>query len=300
MLQAYGVPYVTEGQHTTDGWVNVHCPFCAGSRNYHLGISPTGGCHCWRCGGHSLQETVSKLLNVTEQQARSILRQYKTRAARPAAIQEPRVVTHTTKLKYPTPNRELTPSGRRYLEARHFNPAHLVEEWRIKETGPVSYLNKIDYSFRILIPIYWEGKPVTFQARDITGKSKMKYLACPKDQELVHHKNIVYAHPDGVQGRVGIVVEGVTDVWRLGRHAVATLGIEYKMEQVLTLAALFDRLYIVFDREPQAQKQAKSLAVRLRALGREAIIEQVQAADPGDMGQEEADYFVHQLLEKGR
>ena len=91
-----------------------------------------------------------------------------------------------------------------------------------------------------------------------------------------------------------IVVEGVTDVWRLGTSSAATLGIEFKMEQVLRLSQAHDNFVILFDEEPQAQKQAKVLAVKLKTLGKQVTIEKIEG-DPGGMKQEEADLLVKEL-----
>lgn len=295
LLQDYGIPHMTEGhQHVTEGWVNVHCPFCPGTPNFHLGISPTGGCHCWRCGGHGLRETLSRLLNVPERQVGGILKRYQVRTARVKDAPEPRVSIHP--FRFPQPYKSITGPYKRYLARRWFNPERIAEEWRLLQTGPVSYLDGISYSHRILIPIYWEGKVVSFQARDITDKADLKYLACPKTREKIHHKDILYMHPDRPDSRTGIVVEGVTDAWRLGWPAVATFGIEFKMTQVLRLAERFDRLFILFDRETQAQKQARMLAVKLRTLGREVHIEQILDGDPGSMNQDDADHLVRQLI----
>src|SRR5690606_7407018 len=98
---------------------------------------------------------------------------------------------------------------------------------------------------------------VSFQARDITGRSEAKYLACPRERERIHHKHIVYGRGLPRRSRTLIVVEGPLDVWRLGGRAVATFGIKFTMEQVLTIADLADKFLVLYDAEPQAQEQAR-------------------------------------------
>lgn len=301
LFQDYGVDFVTSDQHhhVTRGWLGVHCPFCPGPRNYHLGISPTGGCYCWRCGKHTLRETLSALLGVPESQVGAILRKYGGGRIILPTRAEPRVSIRP--LRFPNPYSEkLTGRYAEYLAQRGFDPEKLNREWRVCQTGPVSYLDGIDFSYRILIPIYWDGEVVSFQTRDITERARAKYMACPREREIRHHKEILYVHPDGPpDDRVGIIVEGVTDVWRLGRRAMATFGIEFKLEQVLTIAEHLDRIFVIFDPEPQAHRQARKLAVRLRMLGKEVlIIDNIPGSDPGAMSQKDADRLVRELTRR--
>ncbi len=296
LLADYRIPFATEGNaHCTQGWVNIHCPFCHGSQDYHLGIHEDGlGAHCWRCGAHSVKETLSKVLGLPEQEVTKVLQKYNVKIQQ-RRTQEPKVSIYP--IKYPEPNSLLTKPYKDYLAQRGFDPEQLIQQWDLRQTGPSSYLDNISYSYRILIPVKWNGEMVSFQARDVTGKSNRKYMACPKRREKVHHKDILYGKQEYWQkGRGTIVVEGVPDVWRLGPYAAATFGMEFKMEQVLKLAKVPGRLFIVFDSEPQAQKQARELAVKLKALGKEAYIEKVDTKDPGDMKEEDAKCFVRSLI----
>lgn len=296
LLGDYNVPFVTEGnKHCTRGWVNIHCPFCAGSKNFHLGLQEEGkAAHCWRCGQHPVVKTLSSILNLPQSRTRAIMQKYGT--IRRKRIAEPTVAINP--LKYPKPNNKLTKPYKDYLSARGFDPDKLEQEWQLQQTGPVSYLDDIDYSYRIIIPVIWDGEIVTFQARDITDKNDFKYLACPKHREKIHHKTILYGRQDLWQNCDGIIiVEGVTDVWRLGTSAVATFGTQFKMEQVLQLAKHNNNFFIIFDDDIQAQKQARALATKLKALGKTAQIEKIKE-DPGGMEQEDADYLVRYLLSR--
>lgn len=301
LLQDYGVPHTTEGHsHNTEGWVNIHCPFCAGSQDFHLGINlnQPAVSHCWRCGGHSTAAVLARILNITSQDARRLIEKY----AGPGAVQvkkvrEPRVSIWP--LKFPQPSMRLNTVGKNYLAGRGFDPDKLEEVWKLRQTGPVSFLDKIPYQNRIIIPIYWNGELASFQTRDITGQAERKYLACPMKRERVHHKNILYGkQKKWRQFPALIVVEGVFDVWRLGPCAAATFGTSFKMEQVLELAKAHDRFFIIYDNEHQAQEQAHKLAVKLKALGKKVTIETVPS-DPGDMKQDDADHLIKLLL-RGR
>ncbi len=295
LLADYNIPYVTEGHaKVTAGWVNVHCPFCVGSQNYHLGIHKDGrGAHCWRCGTHSIVDALCKMLNLPKHRVISLLKEYKT-GRRNITKAEPKVSIFPIKL--PTPNGALSKYYRQYLIRRRFNPDYLERVWGVRETGPISLLDEIDYSHRIIIPIHWDGEMVSFQTRDITGRHKAKYMACPQRREKIHHKDIVYGKQSRLIKSDGIiVVEGVTDVWRLGSRSLATFGISFTMKQVLTLSKLNNKFHIIFDEEPQAQKQAKELAIKLQTLGKAVYVHTIEG-DPADLSQEDANHLVKDLL----
>ncbi len=301
LLQDYNIPYVVDGhKHSTRGWVNTHCPFCTGSQDFHLGIHiESGVSHCWRCGPHNTANVISKILHIPVSQAYQILEKYQYGTpykSRNSRIEEPRVNIQPFKL--PNPCQKLNIAGRRYLRNRGFNSKQLERDWNLLQTPPISYLDKIDYGNRIIVPIYWKGEMVSFQGRDITGRHNRKYLACPSYREKVKHSDIVYGHPDtlGYTDTL-ILVEGVFDVWRLGKMAVCTFGTSLKLPQILNLKPLANNFIILYDAEKTAQEQARQLSVKLKALGKRTRIVTLDEGDPADLKQDEADRLVTELLE---
>lgn len=294
LLNQYGVPYVADGHHShnTAGWVNVHCPFCRGTPNFHLGFLENGtGANCWRCGSHPTVTALSAVLGISEAQVRRALKSQPRHGVRKKRT-EPKIEVRA--FKYPKPTFDLLETGKRYLEKRKFDPDKLVAEWGLLQTGPISLLDKIQYGNRIVIPIEWDGLVVSFQARDITGRHSAKYLACSKGRERIHHKHVVYGKQS--YGEAKIIAEGPADVWRLGKDALGTMGIKFTMEQVLQLSNLADRFFVLFDSERQAQEQAKRLAAKLRGLGKRAKVFQLPRGDPGEMSQDDANHLVRELL----
>ncbi len=299
LLRDYNIPYIAEGhKHCTDGWINVHCPFCPGSQDYHLGIHteyPVS--NCWRCGGHSTVMALSRILNLHHKEVEEIIKKYAGK--RGLKREAPEAKVSLNPFKFPQPCDKLNSWGREYLEGRGFDPEKIERVWGLQQTGPVSFLDGIQYNNRIVIPINWNGQTVSFQTRDITDKSDRKYLACPMRREIIHHKNILYGKQKRWgRGRALIIVEGVTDVWRLGGRAVATFGTSFKTEQVLQLSGAGERFFIIFDNEPQAQQQAQKLATKLKVLGKQAHIMTV-IGDPGSMKQDDANHLIQGLLGKG-
>ena len=300
LFETYKIPYDTEGKNVSPGWVQTQCPFC-GDRSNHLGYHlERDYFRCWRCGGHRVIETLEKLLQVPENFVREIIREFGGTSK--GYIPQQTVKIRTAKpLKYPDTTTNLTKMHKRYLKKRGYDWQEIQRLWGILGTGPIATLDERDYSYRIIIPIYWEGELVSFQARDVTGTHKLRYKACPKDREKISHQTIVYGHPDTLKtvSDILVVVEGVTDVWRLGTQAVATFGITCKRDQAYHLSKLAKELIIVFDPERHAQKEAKKLMNQILIHGGKCRIEKILGdKDPGDMGTEDAKKLMWQLTKR--
>ena len=89
-------------------------------------------------------------------------------------------------------------------------------------------------------------------------------------------------------------MEGITDVWRLGSAAFATFGIEFTQEQVREIKKHFDEVFVIFDDEPQAVRQALKMVAELRFRGVRAQHVPI-VGDPGGMSQTDADNLVKSL-----
>lgn len=299
LYHKYGIPTSPEGhKHHRPGWVNIECPHCKGD-GYHLGFNTQGAYfYCFRCGGHPVNVTLMKLFQVSYTQAETIAKTYKLfkRATIENTAFTPGLVKIKKKsFKFPSEIIELEKQHKQYLIKRNFDPDYLVETWGLKGTSPFSKLDGIDYRFRILIPILWDKKPVTFQARDYTGKQEIKYKACPEEREIIHHKHILYGHPSLWEKRKGILVEGAADVWRLGVSACCTFGTGYTREQVRLMTKMFDELVILFDPEPLAQKSALSLQQELAFWGVRSHVYTDISTDPGDMSDDDATHLLKEL-----
>jgi len=294
LYKDYNIDYKTEGhKHCRPGWVNVECPFCTGNPGYHLGTPIAGGVfHCYRCGNKYPSQAISKLLNVSEFEAKKLLIEYIGTSVVHKEVPEAKV--NLKPFKYPTNTEELKKKHRLYLEGRNFDPDKLCRQWGLKGTGPFGELDNIDYAYRIIIPIEWDQKIVSFQGRDIKGKSKLRYLACPKKREIIEHQTILY----GKQKEwidTGICVEGVTDVWRFGPKSFATFGIDYTKAQFNLIAKIFKRVIIIFDDDPQAIVQANKLRLELQIRGIETVVETI-TGDPANMKQDDANHLVKSIL----
>jgi hypothetical protein len=293
LLRDFNVEHVTEGnKHCAEGWVQVHCPFCAGEQNYHLGYNLHDDYwNCYRCGWHPPVKTLMGVLHLDQSAVLSILPEY---GVNRTTLK--RKKTDKKEFVFPSGVTELWKPHRKYLVKRGFDPDKIEKLWNVKGTGPVSKLDLIDYRFRIIIPFKWNGETVSFDSRDVTEKQKNKYQACPKEREVIEHKKILYGNQEYWES-TGIGVEGPTDVWRLGAATCATSGIKFTPAQVKVIAQTFKRFAVMFDDEPQAQIQAKKLVAELKFRGVDSWNVKIKG-DPGSLKQHEADELVDKIMKQ--
>ena len=153
---------------------------------------------------------------------------------------------------------------KRYLGSRGFDSDYLEQKYNLMGTPHLG-----DYCHRIIVPIFYKGNAVSYQGRDITGRSKLRYKACEKPVEIIHHKHTLY-NLDRAKKQSIVVTEGVTGVWKLGDNAVCTFGIQYSMRQA-ELLSHFKKVFVFFDNDSNAQIQAEKLRGFLSTFGIKTI-----------------------------
>jgi len=296
-----------EHHHVSQGWIGIHCPFCAGKQNFHMGFNISKEFfNCWRCGPHSLRDTLERL---TGQAFGTLWRKYGEGKSAPSPARKVKPRKEEKELVLPNGfTLPLRDHHRRYLERRHFDPDELIEEWGVCSTSPTAVLRDGDmfsnFSNRIFIPMYWNGVLATFQARTLKSKAAnnsdgrkiSKYKACPSEMEGRSIRRILYRHPETVSD-YGICVEGVTDVWRMGLHAFALLGTGFSEGQVALIAELYSRVVLLFDPEEYAQARALKMQLALRVFGVKVDIHSLpDKRDPAELNRQEVSMLVQGLL----
>jgi len=273
ILQGHGVAFAPEGHHHSRlGWVQFDCPFCGpGSHRYHMGFNETHKyLNCWSCGPHKIIETIAHVLDIPWSSAKEIAQGIE----RGKPIEEKK----RGKLVMPKPLEDLAPAHRRYLKGRGFDPDQLIELWKLKATGPVSNM-----PWRIVVPIIYHGKIVSWTSRKINDKG-LRWRSASAEQEAINHKELLYGL-DYVR-HAAIVVEGPSDVWAIGPGAVGTCGTGYSRAQVVALCRLPRRI-VCFDNSPPAQKRARDLCDALEPFAGETINVVLDADDPGSANERE-------------
>lgn len=294
LYKDFNVPFATEGhKHCREGWVNTTCPFCTGNPGMHLGYNMADDFYvCWRCGWKATHKALALLIHVSEKEAKEIARKYGGKSHVKSAVT---VRVGQKKFRLPPSTAPMNDRHKRYLTKRKFDPEVIEKIWDVQGTGPISLMDGMSFSHRLVIPIYWEDRIVSFQTRDITAKHSLRYITCPEQREIIKHKHIFYQAIPTKDSDACICVEGVTDAWRFGYGAIATFGIKYTKYQVREISKRFKKVFVVFDDDPQAIKQSEKLTAELILRGVDAYSIKIQG-DPGDMAQIDADTLKKELL----
>lgn len=290
----YNIEYASSGKHFRQGWTNIQCPFCGGSTGYHLGINTSNGyANCYKCGGYNMFKVISTILKTSTYETKQILKKYSGGSRIISSKKETRNIP--SELVFPSDIKPITQAARDYLIDRNFNPDQIASTWGILSTPHWGF-----YRNRILAPIYQHDKLVSFQTRDITGTQPQKYLACFQNDELIPHQQCVYGFDLALGRKTCIVVEGITDVWRLGPGAIGTFGIGFTRHQARLIADNFERVHILYDSEIQAQEKAEELGF-LISSGFKNPVEVInlsftaEGKDPGDLSQDDADEIMKEI-----
>ena len=292
-LDKYDISYTEFGKNIGSQWFALEeCPFCHGSGN-HFGINiQSKGYSCWICGEKgSPPNLVKELLKVSYGEALSIINEFYDGEL------EFDIKETGENVIMPSGVIELSKSGGDYLKSRNFNPIYLRDKYKLQQTSGHSMLNhegqKSDFKYRIIIPMFMNRKLVSYTGRDYTGMSDVRYKHVFIQACIIPPSSCLY-NIDSVKDRC-IIVEGPTDVWRLGDGVISLQGIKYTKEQ---LGYIFDKglkkVVILFDsgKEEEARKLAKILS---------SLIPVVQVAflpegDPGELSDMEAIKIKRQLL----
>lgn len=256
----------TEGgshRHVRYGWTGIQCPYCRTS-SWHMGIRDDGYTTCWRCGAHRLGDILMEATQLPWPKVKEIVHQiygnYTKRQKSQAA----------SKVVLPTGRHPLGHPHKTYLERRNFNPETIEETWGIEGISIHSYL-----AWRLFIPIVVHNCVVSWTTRTI-GSHPVRYMSAKPNEESIPLKTILYGC-DFAHHTI-IVVEGATDAWRIGKGAVATLGLTISESQVREIGAYPIRV-VCFDNSDNAQRRADSLASRLSCLPGETEVVRLETGD---------------------
>ena len=118
-----------------------------------------------------------------------------------------------------------------YIKKRNYDPVELADQWGVcycvtaaedqqgRIPGTAAYAGYV--RDRLIIPVYWEGKLVGWQARSLQDKTAVRYYTSPG-----FNKSMVLVNADRARKTSFVVlVEGFFDAFRVGpAHAVPLLG----------------------------------------------------------------------------
>lgn len=269
LFNDFSIPYWTEGNNCSFGFINVKCVFCDDHSN-HLGIKfETGAVSCWRCGPHGRRDALCKILGVNDETLGKILQSYQTRGVgTKGAVKESLKAPENVKIPLVE---ELNGKCFTYLEKRGFDTFQLIRDYRIKSTKTPCFFEGIDLKCRIFIPIYWKNTLVSWQTRAVVDTSKLRYITCPAAFEVIPHKEIIYGIPLKRPPEKAIITEGIPDSWKFGEYGFSTFGVNYTKEQVRIISSMFRKVFVLFDNDKIGRTQARKLTKELHFRGIDAL-----------------------------
>lgn len=292
LYQDYGIQFAGQGErHYRENWIQVPCPFCTGNPGNHLGYNlQQNYFNCHRCGFKTHKKVIAKLIGISEQKANQVIRRYKGFSN---FVAKPLIKTKRKQFKTPT-NDSLYKHNYhcKYLRNRGFlkqDIQTLIDMMGVRAIGRFGMLDKINYRYRLFMPIIHENQVVSWQTRDCTNKAPLKYLSCPSIREKIKHKDILYRYP---KGKKIILCEGVFDVWKVfvsGFHNVSCgFGVDITPPQIMELINNYNEILIWFDPDQAGERKAKKLAKTLWMADKEcSIIKHDLNTDPGAMTKKE-------------
>lgn len=137
------------------------------------------------------------------------------------------------------------------------------------------------YRNRLIVPVFLDGRLVSFVARDMTGRAEKKVL----DPKGVKKSRFLFNLDRARKRRAGVLCEGVFDAIRVGPEGMAVLGTHLSEAQVgLLLGCAFEDLVVLFDAD--ATEKAEKTAERLRSYGLPARAVPCPSGDPDDYPRE--------------
>ena len=111
------------------------------------------------------------------------------------------------------------------------------------------------------------------------------------EQSVLHYKNLLYGQEHCSESNLG-VVEGIFDLYRMGKGFVCVFGTSLTSAQLYLMAKHHKKVMFLFDPDdPRATKKMKSYCLILKSMGVSASSIKWDGGDPGSMKPEDALYL---------
>ncbi len=185
-----------------------------------------------------------------------------------------------------------------YLAGRGFDPEKIGKFWNVHFCVKSERYVCQD---RLIIPIYHNKKMVGWQARAIFDTDwKMAHLPKYYTAPGTPRRQILYNLGNARKYQVGVICEGVTDVWKIGPQAVCTLGATMTQPQQTLFKRCFKDYAGILLYDPDVKDkiagQTESIVGSLNAGLKSGFcaINLPDGTDPGSLSRE----FLRQFIEQ--
>lgn len=272
LFRILGIKYSTRHRGNNDCVYMVRCPYCASGSHKHKGDSGAFLEYnnklrytCWRGCSASVVEVLCELSGENISEVKEALSLCSSEYKKQYEGEEKKDIFVLPE------DIGITQKYRDYLSSRGLDAEYVTKKYNLKFTPELAYVyNGMNMSNYIVFPVYnFNNKPVSFTARTVSPTAVIRYLFPPSNIEAESGKEIGFGH-NGVEDKSFVVIcEGVFDALKLdsvGVPAIACLGINYTNGFVTNIVKHYKSAMVMFDPEPQAQRQQMKLVNELSLL----------------------------------
>lgn len=271
MLYELGIDFKAEGKNVGSSDCNIDCPFC--QADFHLGINVRNGkVWCWVCEFTDLDWKPSLIKVLMEstglgyKEVKDIAEEYGWEQK--VGYIEPEESALARFCTLPDGAERILPSNKRHYEVvdyithRRGFPISVINDFNLHVSFSEPYKNKI------IIPIYFGGKIVSYISRSFTSDLG-RYKNAPLFKSSMRTKSLLYNFDSARTYNHIYLLEGPTDVWRMGADSVSVFRSALSREQRNLITKTSNLQYIksvtiVFD--PGATGRAMEAADELGAF----------------------------------
>jgi hypothetical protein len=235
MIQDYledkAIEYWEAGsKNVSQGWIGIQCIYCDDHSN-HLGINlTTARAKCWLC--HESVNVVELIMEIEDcnwRKAKAIFNGVWEKDSHSLPPATGRIGRSGSRVLLPPLKKQWPKRYLKFLKKRNFDPKVLIKKYKLMPGEIYGYC-----SFRIIVPFFMDRKLITYTGMDITGKTELRYKDASYKESILIPKECLY-NIDNLKGDRVVIVEGVTDVWRIGDGVVGLTTNKISDGQLLLL-----------------------------------------------------------------
>lgn len=260
LLDNLNIEYKDHGKNVSANDINIDCPFCGADK--HLGVNTNSGVvNCWVCNFDGLKKwpslvsILSKITNLNFSKIRNLMNEFGWGEHYYPSFSEDNGLSDFGKLPKActiiSANDINCSKAIKYLNKRNFDYS-ITEKYNLMISQSTYYIG------RIIIPIYFEDKLVSFTSRDYTGRQDNRYKNAPLFMSTERIKNMLYNYDNAKEYEHIYLLEGPTDVWRMGSDSMSVFKSSLSLKQRNILLKLskksLNSITIIFD--PMASMRA--------------------------------------------
>ena len=295
VLNEIGISYSESGKNVSKGWIGVNCPFPGcGDHSNHLGInlhSPV--VTCYNCGNKGNYLTYLALKLNSWKKAVEILQKYSPRELR-IPYEKIQSENHVQQVYLPeTATKKALPEQIEYLKFRGYS-----DYKKLEKLYDFYYCeNDTHWGNRIIIPVYYQNRLVTFTSIDPDPDSKLRYNHLKKEESIFHCKQLLYGEEQITNRSVIMVVEGFFDKVKIGPGCICTFGTLVTSEQKRKLIN-YKNVIVTFDGDEPGQINGTNLARDLSAFTEVQYVKLPEGIDPDKLSDKDVKELKNLLKKK--